>query len=55
MATDIRHQPENGYNSEPTQPSLRENLNKAIAHASPANPNNPGNLGVWPYGSSAMD
>ena len=27
MATDIRHQPENGYYSEPTQPSLRENLN----------------------------
>jgi PAS domain S-box-containing protein len=28
MATDIRHQPENGYHSEPTQPSLRENLNR---------------------------
>ena len=28
MATDIRHQPENGYHSEPTQPSLKENLNK---------------------------
>ncbi|HAT15396.1 MAG TPA: histidine kinase [Microcoleaceae bacterium UBA11344] len=27
MATDIRHQPENGYHSEPTQPSLGENLN----------------------------
>jgi PAS domain S-box-containing protein len=27
MATDIRHQPENGYHSEPTQPSLKENLN----------------------------
>src|SRR6476661_10668409 len=28
MATDIRHQPENGYHSEPTQPSLRENLKR---------------------------
>jgi len=28
MATDIRHQPENGYHSEPTQPSPTENLNK---------------------------
>ncbi|MEP6489653.1 ATP-binding protein [Microcoleus vaginatus GB2-A3] len=28
MATDIRHQPENGYHSEPTQPSLRENQNR---------------------------
>ena len=28
MATDIRHQPENGYHSEPTQPSLKENLNR---------------------------
>ena len=28
MATDIRHQPENGYHSEQTQPSLRENLNR---------------------------
>ena len=28
MATDIRHQPENGYHSEPTQPFLRENLNR---------------------------
>jgi len=28
MATDIRHQPENGYHSEPTEPSVRENLNK---------------------------
>ncbi|MEG4233888.1 ATP-binding protein [Microcoleus sp. Pol11C3] len=26
MATDIRHQPENGYHSEPTQPSPTENL-----------------------------
>src|SRR6476469_7206309 len=28
MATDIQHQPENGYHSEPTQPFLRENLNE---------------------------
>ena len=28
MATDIRHQPENGYHSEPTQPSLKENINR---------------------------
>ncbi|MEG5059024.1 amino acid permease [Microcoleus sp. A2-C5] len=27
MATDIRHQPENGYHSEPAQPSPIENLN----------------------------
>ncbi|EGK84538.1 PAS domain S-box protein [Microcoleus vaginatus PCC 9802] len=28
MATDIRHQPENGYYSEPTQPSPTENLSR---------------------------
>jgi PAS domain S-box-containing protein len=28
MATDIRHQPESGYDSEPTQPSPTENLNR---------------------------
>ncbi|MEG4109657.1 hypothetical protein [Microcoleus sp. S13_C5] len=28
MATDIRHQPANGYHSEPTQPSPTENLNR---------------------------
>ncbi|MEG4393356.1 ATP-binding protein [Microcoleus sp. BROC3] len=28
MATDIRHQPENGYHSEPAQPSPRDNLNR---------------------------
>ncbi|MEG4023985.1 ATP-binding protein [Microcoleus sp. S13C4] len=28
MATDIQHQQENGYHSEPTQPFLRENLNE---------------------------
>ncbi|MBD1830495.1 ATP-binding protein [Microcoleus vaginatus GB1-A2] len=28
MATDILHQPENGYHSEPTQPSPTENLNR---------------------------
>ncbi|MBD1814404.1 ATP-binding protein [Microcoleus vaginatus DQ-U2] len=28
MATDIRHQPANGYDSQPTQPSPTENLNR---------------------------
>ena len=48
MATDIRHQPENGYHSEPTQPSLRENLNRRSLMRAAPKPECHRNLGFWP-------